>query len=234
MEIDHNIFLSIFSNSGKGFADQEFQWNVGGNPKEANTKQKINRVNSLESNQFFKNSKLQFVFRKFDTVRGRYITTIEKIHVDEPIFEEKAFAFVPVYNNYESNQISKHCENCAKTNVIPFPCYQCGRASYCSPRCQRVHNVIHNHECPGYEDNLWKRIGIAHLALRSLVVGFETVIKGTKFEERTTPLEFWNELMERSETDENFKYGQVLRLGTNFNKMDSADLLRYALVCSSF
>lgn len=171
------------------------------------------------------------IFRYYETTRGRYITTCHDISIDEPILEEKAFAFVPVYNDYESNHISKHCENCAKTNVIPFPCYQCVRASYCSPRCRRLHDIIHHHECPGYEDNLWKRIGIAHLAVRNLVAGFETVIKGTEFEDRTTPLEFWNELMRRSETDKLFTYGQVLRLNTNFEKMESADLLRYALVC---
>lgn len=127
-----------------------------------------------------------------------------------------------------------HCENCAKTNIIPFPCNVCARVSYCSPSCRVDHNSIHRYECYGYSINLWKKIGIAHLALRNLLTGFDTIINGRTSSKQTTPMEFWTQLIRRSENDPDYEYGHVLRLCTNFDKMDSADLLRYSLVNCSY
>lgn len=143
---------------------------------------------------------------------------------------EQAYAFVPVCSRYELDAIPLHCENCAKTNIIPFPCVACARASYCGPLCRLAHNDIHRFECHGYLINLWRNIGIAHLAVRNLLVGFETTLKGLTGVEHMTPKKFWSALMQRADNDKDYKYGQVLKLCTNFDRMDSSDLLRYALV----
>lgn len=169
-------------------------------------------------------------FRHSDEAHGRYITAKSAIAPDDIILSEKAYAFVPVHNDYESKTIPKHCENCASTNIIPFPCYVCARATYCSPRCLAQHEPIHRYECSGYANNLWKKIGIAHLALRNLVSGFETTIKGMDETKKLSPMEYWVALMARAEHDKDYDYGHVLRLCTNFPKMNSADLLQYALV----
>lgn len=165
-----------------------------------------------------------------DVHRGRFIKTTTPIPENESILTETAFAFVPVYNDYESDSIAMHCENCAKTNIIPFPCNVCARASYCSPSCQQAHHNIHRYECYGYSINLWKKIGIAHLALRNLLTGFDTIVNGSTNLTKTTPIDFWKQLIQRADNDTDYEYGHVLRLCTNFDKMESTDLLRYCLV----
>lgn len=164
------------------------------------------------------------------SVNGRFITANENIRTDEPIIREQAFAFVPVYNDYERETISTHCQNCAKTNIIPFPCYQCSRATYCSPDCLENHENIHRYECEGYSIDLWKKIGIAHLAVRNLIVGFEKAAFRVQKLKNATAMDVWKELMDIAEKEKSYDYGQVLRLCTNFDKMDAGDLLRYSLV----
>lgn len=151
----------------------------------------------------------------------------EAIKKNELILCEKAFSFVPVYNDYDPNSISYHCQNCAKTNCTPFPCYECVRASYCSPFCLEQHKSIHKYECNGYQKNLWVKIGIAHLAFRNFIVGFFDSIQMLEDAEVSSPERILLTLVGIHQTD--FVYGDVLRLITNFDKMEADDILRYAL-----
>lgn len=133
---------------------------------------------------------------------------------------------MPVYNDYHPDTIPYHCQNCAKTNCIPFPCYDCARASYCSPLCGDQHKSIHKFECAGYQKNLWMKIGIAHLSFRNFIVGFADAI------ERLDEIEATAEQVLKKLTAlvaPDYAYGDVLRLVTNFDKMDTSDCLRYAL-----
>lgn len=50
-------------------------------------------------------------------------------------------------------------------------------AAYCSPKCCEDHQKIHKYECEGYKVNLWFEIGIAHLSIRCLLVGFPALLK---------------------------------------------------------
>lgn len=169
-----------------------------------------------------------FLFRKYSDAVGRYVVAGEKIKKNEPIFEERAFSFVPVYNDYDANSISYHCQNCAKTNCVPFPCYDCVRCTYCGPACFEKHKPIHRFECAGYQKNLWLKIGIAHLAFRNFIVGFFDSIDALNDDaEVSSPEHILQTLIGMDQPD--FQYGDVLRLVTNFDKMDSADTLRYAL-----
>lgn len=166
-------------------------------------------------------------FRKHKSSVGRFVIAGEEIKKDQPIYREKAFAFVPVYNDYDPDTIFYHCQNCAKTNCIPFPCYDCVRASYCSLACLDQHKNIHKYECAGYRKNLWMKIGIAHLAFRNFIVGFFESLKLFEEMESGTPDAILNQLNQIKNSDS--AYGDVMRLVTNFDKMDPADCIRYAL-----
>lgn len=69
------------------------------------------------------------------------------------------------------------CENCGLVNIWPFLCLECRMASYCSPKCCEDHQKVHRYECEGYKINLWFEIGIAHLSVRCLLVGFPALLK---------------------------------------------------------
>lgn len=169
-----------------------------------------------------------FAFRKSLPECGRFIVAGEGIKAGEQIYREKAFAFVPVYNDYRKLAISHHCQNCAKTNCIPFPCHECCRASYCSPECCLQHVDIHKYECDAYrEKNLWIKIGIAHLAMRNLLVGFPSLLEKTKHLRAASLSSLWDAIL--SINDPDFAYGEALSLVTNFDKMNRLDCLRYVL-----
>lgn len=52
---------------------------------------------------------------------GRYVIAKADIKQNEMIAEEKAFAFVPIYEYCDDEKVSHDCQNCAITNIIPFP-----------------------------------------------------------------------------------------------------------------
>lgn len=164
--------------------------------------------------------------RKFNESVGRYIVSNEPIKKNQPILRENAFAFVPVYNDYDPDSIPYNCQNCAKINCTPFPCIKCARATYCCLSCLDQHKPIHRYECVGYDKNLWMKIGIAHLAFRNFIIGFPDSIEQLD-ENETTIDQILDKLSSLTRT--NFRYGNVLRLVTNFDKMEAADCLRYAL-----
>lgn len=101
------------------------------------------------------------------------------------------------------------------------------RASYCSVSCLNQHKRIHKYECIGYQKNLWMKIGIAHLAFRNFIVGFFELLEVLDELKTTTPDGIFKQLSEINMTK--FAYADVMRLVTNFEKMDISDCLRYAL-----
>lgn len=70
------------------------------------------------------------------------------------------------------------------------------------------------------------KLGIAHLSFRNFVVGFADAIERLD-ETESTAEQVLEKLMTIIAPD--FVYGDVLRLVTNFDKMDTSDCLRYAL-----
>lgn len=142
--------------------------------------------------------------------------------------KENAYAFVPIYNSTEIDPIFYHCQNCANTDCIPYPCPKCLRVSYCSINCQHLHRNIHNLECIGYKKNLWNNIGIAHLAFRTFIVGFnESLEHILNFSENSSPQRILHELIQINDT--NFVYSDVLKLVTNLDKMNIVDIFSYGL-----
>jgi hypothetical protein len=101
----------------------------------------------------------------------------KSIKKNEMIFSEEPFAFIPVHNYGMKKYFNSDCENCGLVNIWPFLCLECRMASYCSPKCCEAHQKIHKYECEGYKINLWFEIGIAHLSVRCLLVGFPSLLK---------------------------------------------------------
>lgn len=160
----------------------------------------------------------------------RRLTTTERIEKDEQIYSEKAFAFVPAYSFNDMDEIRYTCQNCAQINCIPFPCYECVRASYCSPACLAEHQLIHKYECVGYGKNLWSKLGNGHLAFRTFMVGFNELVQilERKLNRRSTVDEVYSVLT--ADWIEEFpSYGRVLRIPSLIHKMDTHSALRFAL-----
>lgn len=159
----------------------------------------------------------------------------EKIDSDEMIQREKAFAFVPCYTNNknvddlqdEIATVDYLCQNCALTNCIPFPCYGCSCASYCSPKCRDEHEPVHRFECVGYQMDLWREHEIAHFAMRSLLVGIESAVRNMNILSHKTASAAWKAIV--SENDSQCDYADVLALITNFDKMDVFKRQSFAL-----
>uniref|UniRef100_A0A182KF07 Protein-lysine N-methyltransferase SMYD4 n=1 Tax=Anopheles christyi TaxID=43041 RepID=A0A182KF07_9DIPT len=161
---------------------------------------------------------------------GRYVVAAEIIQANDIIARETAVSFVPVYDPESRSTLpSFDCQKCAKVNVVPFPCDTCGRACYCSILCRKAHQPVHQLECFGYRKHLWFRIGIAHLGLRCLLDGFGTISEEIATAKDATVC--YERLMEATREEPNpfSHYGRVLRLVTNFEKMERNDRLRYAL-----
>lgn len=108
---------------------------------------------------------------------GRYVVAQRPIAKDERIFSEQPFAFVPIHQYGMKKYFNMDCENCGLINIWPFLCFHCRMASYCSPKCLEDHSPIHKYECPGNLRNLFSEIGIAHLSIRCLLIGFPMLLK---------------------------------------------------------
>uniref|UniRef100_A0A6E8VWN5 Protein-lysine N-methyltransferase SMYD4 n=1 Tax=Anopheles coluzzii TaxID=1518534 RepID=A0A6E8VWN5_ANOCL len=161
---------------------------------------------------------------------GRYVVAAEAIKANDTVARETAVSFVPVYDPESSSTLpSFDCQKCAKVNVVPFPCPTCGRACYCSTRCRVAHRPVHRFECFGYRKHLWYQIGIAHLGLRCFLDGFGTI--AGEMAKATDASVCYQRVLEATREEDNpfSHYGRVLRLVTNFDKMDPDDRMRYTL-----
>lgn len=168
-----------------------------------------------------------FVDRKFDPSVGRYTVTEDVIKENERIYSEKAFSFVPAFDYNERTYLNSYaCQHCSQSNCLPFPCYDCARASYCSPVCLANHWPIHKYECVGYQKNLWIKLGIGYLAFRTFIVGFKDLVQMLE-KKQSTVEEVWTSLM--SEKHNEYPYGHVLRLVSHVDKVMVKNVLRYSL-----
>lgn len=143
----------------------------------------------------------------------------------ELIFSEKAFSFVP-------SEEWRVCQQCAVTQLVPFPCYHChGKVVYCSVKCRNLHQVTHVYECVAYQKNLFAQIGIAHLALRMILDGLPQI--ATVLNEKSTAAEIWHELTNEESSliqEDNLEYIKSLRMITHLGKMTKADQSWFTLV----
>ncbi|EAT40978.1 AAEL007348-PA [Aedes aegypti] len=168
---------------------------------------------------------------KSDTVHGRFIVTKNEIKADEPIVQEKAVSFVPVYDPRGHSEIPPFdCQFCGEVNIIPFPCPSCGRACYCSVACCKEHSELHRYECPGYEKHLWYLIGIAHLGMRSFLDGFASSTHNLEELKECNAEKMFQYVSDKAEMQyKAYPYGKVFRLVANLDKMLLSDMVQYAL-----
>jgi SET and MYND domain-containing protein len=98
-----------------------------------------------------------------DKVRGRFITSNEKIEVGEVLFSESPYSCVLLPPHY-----STHCNECLAVLLAPVPCRYCTQTRYCSGSCRdTAWSHQHQHEC-GQLD-LLHSVGIGHLAVRTIL-----------------------------------------------------------------
>lgn len=180
---------------------------------------------------------------------GRYVVAQKSITKNQKIFSESPFAFIPVHNYGIKKYFNSDCENCGLVNIWPFLCLECRMASYCSPKCCEDHQKIHKYECEGYKVNLWFEIGIAHLSIRCLLVGFPALLKRIqtfdRAEFKNKPSKIFQRIVQICNGDyrDNFKasrathddfqdYARVLGLLPNLFRGESFPLknMPYALV----
>ncbi|XP_053624231.1 SET and MYND domain-containing protein 4-like [Plodia interpunctella] len=165
-------------------------------------------------------------------VAGRYVVTREPLRRGDVIFSEEPYAWVALAAELPV------CEACCATTSNPTPCVQCSRSVYCSLSCRaRAHNV-HRWECAGAQADLFATIGIAHLALRVLLVtaneGFPAVPLG-----QPAPSSACDLFTSYSQVDDLRIYSadtspfyRMFNLVTNFDKMNNADYIQYALTAT--
>lgn len=176
------------------------------------------------------------VKQMYESDVGRFVVAQKPITLNEKILSETPFAFVPVHNYGVKKYFNTDCENCALVNVWPFLCLECRHSTYCSSSCRDNHRSIHKYECEGYKKNLFFEIGIAHLSLRVLLVGFNSLTPLFESLDRTEfkshPEKIFNFILSKAKEkcqdyfildgdDKFYEYARVLSLQPNLLRNES-------------
>ncbi|KAG8035770.1 hypothetical protein G9C98_001426 [Cotesia typhae] len=174
------------------------------------------RENKLRSNKYLFNpnellplninfpSASSKLSREYSPIRGRHVIANESIQKGDILFVEKPFAFVPL-DNATSDILCTHC--CGLITDSAIPCRSCSSILYCSRECWMKSWSYHKFECSGYQSEIWKQIGIAHLALKSLLISVEM--------------------------DDVTRFNDVEELVTNIDKLNSEDLIMYSVLIAN-
>ncbi|CAK9806895.1 SET and MYND domain-containing protein 4 [Anthophora quadrimaculata] len=141
------------------------------------------------------------ITKKYNEEVGRYVVANRFIKKGDILFLEKPVSFVLLNHN----SLNELCQNCKCSNRdIPIPCPTCLNTFYCNENClTEAWSSYHCWECPGSQMELWKEIGIGHLALKVLLT-CATTTDVTKFNE-------------------------IQNLVTNFDKVSMDDLTVYGI-----
>ncbi|XP_037877624.1 SET and MYND domain-containing protein 4 [Bombyx mori] len=166
---------------------------------------------------------------------GRHVVTKKATKRGDVIFSEEPYACVTLPN--EGGRLV--CETCCRTDINTVPCSVCSRSCYCSETC-REHGLhtFHRWECPGAQFDLFPTIGIAHLALRVLLVsvsaGFPQLPLGARTPTSASDLfnGYANVDNVQIYTRDTPPFYRMFNLVTNFDKMNSTDYIQYALTAT--
>ncbi|KAM3968692.1 SET and MYND domain-containing protein 4 [Aphomia sociella] len=169
--------------------------------------------------------------RRSDTA-GRHVVTREATRRGDVLFSEEPYAWVTLPTEQPL------CENCCRADVNIVPCGECSRSVYCGAACRLRAAAFHRWECVGARAELFSTIGIAHLALRVLLI---TANEGFPSVPRTEPEPSTARDLFRSyaridniqiyKNDTNPFY-RMFNLVTNFDKMNNTDYIQYALTAT--
>ncbi|XP_031849930.2 protein-lysine N-methyltransferase SMYD4 [Nomia melanderi] len=139
--------------------------------------------------------------RRYNEELGRHVIANRFIRKGEILFLEKPVSFVVL--NHDT--MDHFCQNCnySDTDVL-VPCTECLITFYCNANClNEAWSSYHRWECPGSQMNLWREIGIGHLALKVLLTCVTTT--------------------------DTIKFNEIQNLITNFNKLPIEDLIVYGI-----
>ena len=156
-----------------------------------------------------------------DKENGRYLKALEDVPAGICIISEKPYAAVLLPPWFESR-----CQHCFVNIDLLFPCYHCTEVLYCSQKCQEDSwNLYHSFECGKLK--LMSKIGIAHLALRIVLVTPLEVLMQKKYHSETTNLPIIPGCDEKGNYHSN--YESVFHLLTHEEIMDCEDLFQYSI-----
>ncbi|KAJ2954066.1 hypothetical protein O0L34_g2280 [Tuta absoluta] len=163
---------------------------------------------------------------------GRHVTATERVRRGDVLFSELPYAWVTL-------GAGDVCEACCQPRVNLVPCATCSRCIYCSVACrERAQQQFHQWECRGAQADIFLTIGIAHLALRVLLITASKGFPPVPSSQRTpkTALELFNsyaavDTLEIYKTDTPAFY-RMFNLVTNFDKMNNSDYIQYALTAT--
>ncbi|KAI8431178.1 hypothetical protein MSG28_001216 [Choristoneura fumiferana] len=162
---------------------------------------------------------------------GRHVVTKEATRRGDVLFSEEPYAWVALPTD------SPVCEGCCQQDINPVPCGGCSRVAFCSASC-RARAAAHRWECVGAAANLYPTIGIAHLALRVLLISAEHGFPPLPRDEpEPATAEQLFRGYERVDSIQIYKadthpFYRMFNLVTNFDKMNNSDYIQYALTAT--
>ncbi|XP_028163407.1 SET and MYND domain-containing protein 4-like isoform X1 [Ostrinia furnacalis] len=167
---------------------------------------------------------------------GRFVVACEPTRRGDVLFSEEPYAWVTLP---EGDPDRGACETCCQADVNPVPCGTCSRSVYCGEECRaRGSRLFHRWECSGAQAAIFPTIGIAHLALRVLLItaseGFPRVPNPT--DQPSSAAELF-QAYSRIDDIQIYKkdtpaFYRMFNLVTNFDKMNNTDYIQYALTAT--
>ncbi|XP_043788227.1 SET and MYND domain-containing protein 4-like isoform X3 [Apis laboriosa] len=153
----------------------------------------------FEENTNFPNASIT-IDRIHNEKLGRHVVANKFIKEGDILFLEEPISFVLL--NHDTYSFCQYCNNL--NTDIPVPCRTCLNTFYCNENClTKAWSLYHCWECPGNQMNLWKEIGIGHLALKVLLTC--------------------------STITDKIKFNEMQNLVTNFDKLSMDDLTIYGI-----
>lgn len=152
----------------------------------------------------------------YSTEKGRFLVANRDLRPGDAIFVERPYASVLLPGHTKT-----HCQHCHKRLLNAVPCAQCNQVRYCSFACGKASwNQYHRWECGNL--NLLYSVGIAHLAVRVLLVTGPSGVS-----------DFCRNLVDGAAGHaKNAAYGSVYELVTHADEMHVDDLLQYSLTAA--
>ncbi|CAF4743987.1 unnamed protein product [Pieris macdunnoughi] len=181
-------------------------------------------------NPQFNAASMSIELKNNDTV-GRHVIVKEALKRGDVLFSEEPYAWVTLPSE------DPVCDMCCQPDINPLPCSSCSRSVYCSEACRSTaFTMFHKWECVGAQSDLFPTIGIAHLALRVLLIsqyhGLPTPISLAK----PTAYELFKSYSQVDKIDiyraETPDFYRMFNLVTNFDKMNNSDYVQYAVTAT--
>ncbi|XP_045458387.1 SET and MYND domain-containing protein 4-like [Melitaea cinxia] len=181
-------------------------------------------------NPHFKAASNAIELRYNDTV-GRHVVAKANTKRGDVLFSEEPYAWVTLPSE------ERVCEMCCKADINPVPCDACSRSVYCDERC-RARAFFHRWECVAAQSALIPTIGIAHLALRVLIIsandGFP--MPPRRLAKPCTAADLFKSYAQvdniKIYDKDTPPFFRMFNLVTNFDKMNNMDYIQYALTAT--